>query len=194
MADAISEAARQGPEYRVAAANERAASAAFRSELGNYLPRATLTFSSNTVDQEFYPKLFTQTNLILGISLPIWNNGQRELALSRARVIKNVARATREDMDRAVQHDVTASYDAYETSRASARVAREAVIIARENFRVQQTRYSAGATTILDLITAQVALSQAEGARVQAEYATRLALAGLESILGRRLFTDKGTP
>ena len=194
LADAISEAARQGPEYRVAAANERAASAAFRAELGNYLPRATLTFSSNTVDQKFYPKLFTQSSLILGISLPIWNNGERELALSRARVNKNVARATREDMDRAVQHDVTAAVDAYETSRASARVAREAVVIARENFRVQQTRYSAGATTILDLITAQVALSQAEGARVQAEYATRLALAGLESILGRRLFTDKGTP
>lgn len=193
LADAISEAAVQGPEYRLAAANERAASAAYRFELGNYLPRATLTFNSNTIDQEFYPRLFTQTSLVLGISLPIWNNGQRELALSRARVNKNFARATREDMDRAVQHDVTAAYDAYETSRASAELAREAVIIARENFRVQQTRYSAGATTILDLITAQVALSQAEGARVEAEYATRLALAGLESILGRRLFSDKGS-
>lgn len=194
LADAISEAARQGPEYRVAAANERAASAVYRAELGNYLPRATLTFSSNTVDQKFYPKLFNQQSLVLGISLPIWNNGQRELSLSRAKVVKDVARATREDMDRAVQLDVTAAYDAYETARATAALAREAVVIARENFRVQQTRYSAGATTILDLITAQVALSNAEGERVQAEYATRLALAGLESILGRRLFSDKGTP
>lgn len=194
LADAISEAARQGPEYRVAAANERAASAAYRAELGNYLPRATLTFSSNTIDQEFYPKLFTQSSLVLGISFPIWDNGERELALSRARVNKNVARATREDMDRAVQHDVTAAYDAYETARATADVARNAVLVAREGFRVQQTRYSAGATTILDLITSQVALSEADAARVQAEYSTRLALAGLESILGRRLFTNKGTP
>jgi len=193
LADAIAEAARQGPEYRVAAANERAASAAYRAELGNYLPRATLTFSSNTVDQKFYPKLFNQQSLVLGISLPIWNNGQRELNLSRAKVIKDVARATREDMDRAVQHDVTAAYDAYETSRATARLSREAVVIARENFRVQQTRYTAGATTILDLITAQVALSNAEGALVESIYANRLALAGLESILGRRLFSDKGT-
>ncbi|HET9386607.1 MAG TPA: TolC family protein [Gemmatimonadales bacterium] len=193
LADAISEAARQGPEYRVAAANERAASAAYRAELGNYLPRATLTFTSNTVDQKFYPQLFTQQSLVLGISLPIWNNGQRELNLSRARVNKDVARATRVDMDRGVLADVTAAYDQYETSRASARVARDAVIVARENFRVQQTRYSAGATTILDLITSQVALSEAESARVQAEYATRLALAGLETILGRRLFSDKGT-
>jgi outer membrane protein TolC len=194
LADAISEAAVQGPEYRIAAANERAASAAYRAELGNYLPRATLTFNSNTLDQKFYPKLFNQTSLILGISLPIWNNGLRELNLSRAKVIKDIARATREDMDRAVQHDVTAAYDAYETARATAALARDAVLIARENFRVQQTRYSAGATTILDLITAQVALSNAEGERVSAEYGTRLALAGLETILGRRLFTDKGTP
>ncbi|PYO94388.1 MAG: hypothetical protein DMD62_06045 [Gemmatimonadetes bacterium] len=194
LADAISEAAVQGPDYRIAAANERAASAAYRAELGNYLPRATLTFSSNTLDQKFYPSLFNQTSLILGISLPIWNNGQRELNLTRAKVIKDVARATREDMDRAVQHDVSASYDAYETARATATLAREAVLIARENFRVQQTRYSAGATTILDLITAQVALSNAEGERVSAEYGTRLALAGLETILGRRLFSDRGTP
>ncbi|MGE5802511.1 MAG: TolC family protein [Gemmatimonadota bacterium] len=194
LADAISEAARQGPEYRIAAADERAASAAYRAELGNYLPHVSLTFNAFAFDTAFFPSLFKPTSFTLAVSFPLWNNGQRELALSRARVIKNVARATRQDMDRAVQHDVTAAYDAYETSRASARVAREAVIIARENFRVQQTRYSAGATTILDLITAQVALSQAEGARVEAEYATRLALAGLETILGRRLFSDKGTP
>lgn len=193
LADAISEAAQQGPEYRIAAANERAASAVYRAELGNYLPRATLTFSSNTVDQKFYPKLFNQTSLVLGISLPIWNNGIRELNLSRAKVNKDVARVTREDMDRGVLADVTNAYDAYNVSRATAQLAREAVVIARENFRVQQTRYTAGATTILDLITAQVALSNAEATLVQAVYATRLSRAGLETILGRRLSSDKGT-
>ena len=193
LADAISEAAQQGPEYRIAAANERAASATYRAELGNYLPRATLTFSSNTVDQKFYPKLFNQTSLVLGISFPIWNNGIRELNLSRAKVNKDVARVTREDMDRGVLADVTNAYDTYNVSRATAQLAREAVVIARENFRVQQTRYTAGATTILDLITAQVALSNAEATLVQAVYATRLSRAGLETILGRRLSSDKGT-
>src|SRR5213075_2354523 len=43
LADAISAAADQGPDYRAAAANERAASAAYRAELGNYLPHATLS-------------------------------------------------------------------------------------------------------------------------------------------------------
>lgn len=194
LADAISEAARQGPEYRIAAADERAASAAYRAELGNYLPHVSLTFNAFAFDTAFFPSLFKPTSFTLAVAFPLWNNGQRELALSRARVIKNIARATRQDMDRAVQHDVTAAYDAYETSRASADVARNAVLVAREGFRVQQTRYSAGATTILDLITSQVALSEADAARVQAEYSTRLARAGLETILGRRLFTDKETP
>lgn len=194
LPDAISEAARQGPEYRAAAANERAASAAYRAELGNYLPRASLTLNAFSIDTAFYPRLSKQTSFTLAVSFPLWNNGQRELARSRARVSRDVARARRRDMDRAVQHDVTAAYDAYVTVRASTALAAEGLIVARESFRVQQSRYSAGATTILDLLEAQVNLSQAEATLVQANYGTRLALAGLESILGKRLFTDKGTP
>jgi outer membrane protein TolC len=194
LADAISQAARQGPEYRAAAAGERAASAAYRAELGNYLPHVSLTFNAFSFDTAFFPDLFRPTNFTLAVSLPIWNNGQRELALSRARVNKDFARARRQDMDRAVQHDVTASYDAYVTARASAELAKEGLVVARESFRVQQTRYQSGATTILDLLDAQVNLSQAEADLVQARYGTRLALAGVESILGRRLFTDKETP
>jgi outer membrane protein len=194
LPDAISEAASQGPEYRSAAASERAASASYRAELGNYLPHASLTFNAFAVDTSFYPSLSKQSSFTLAVSFPLWNNGQRELALSRARVSRDVARARRRDMDRAVQHDVTAAYDAYVTARASAALAKEGLTVARESFRVQQSRYTAGATTILDLLEAQVNLSQAEAALVQANYGTRLALAGLESILGKRLFTDKGTP
>ncbi|MDP3910898.1 MAG: TolC family protein [Gemmatimonadales bacterium] len=194
LADAITQAARQGPQYRIAAANERAARASYRAQLGTYLPRVTLTFNANAFDTEFFPSAFKQTNWGLTISLPLWDNGQRELTLSRARVNRDVARAVRADMDRAVQHDVTAAYDQYVTARATTALAAEGVVVARESFRVQQTRYSAGATTILDLLEAQVNLSAAEAQLVQAQYAARLALAGLESILGRRLFTDKDTP
>jgi outer membrane protein TolC len=52
---------------------------------------------------------------------------------------------------------------------------------------VQDQRYRAGAATILELVDAQVQLTQAGADVVQTRYATRLALAGLESILGRRL-------
>ena len=194
LADAITQAAQQGPAYRAAAANERAASAVVRSRLGAYLPHANLSWTGVGFDNRFLPTGAKFSQLSLAVSFPLWDNARRELSLSQARASRDVARAVRQDMDRAVQHDVTAAYDSYVTARASAALAAAGLATARESFRVQQSRYTAGATTILDLLDAELNLSQAEATLVQAHYATRLALAGLESILGKRLFTDKGTP
>ncbi len=191
LADAIAQAATQGPQYRVAKANERAAAAAFRAKLGAYLPHATLTFNALAFDTLFFPKDFKRTTFTFSVSFPLWDNAQREIALSQARVNRDVARAIREDMDRAVRHDVTAGYDGYVTARATAELAGEGLRVALENFRVQQSRYRGGASTILDLLKAQADLDDAAAALVQARYGTRLALAGLENILGRRLLSDQ---
>jgi outer membrane protein TolC len=191
LADAVTQAAAQGPEYRRVAADERAAAAAYRSRLGNYLPHATLSWTGVGFDNKFVPSGAKFTQLSLAISFPLWDNMRRELSLSQARVSRDVARAIRNDMERAVQHDVTAAYDAYVTTRTSVGLSADALAAARESFRIQQTRYQSGATTILDLLDAEVNLSQAEADYVAARYGTRLALAGLETILGKRLFTDK---
>jgi outer membrane protein len=194
LADAITQAAEQGPAYRQAAADERAASAAYRSRLGAYLPHATVSWTGIAFDNSFLPTGAKFSQLSLGVSFPLWDNLRREEALSQARVSRDVFRAIRRDMDRAVQHDVAAAYDGYVTARASADLAEDGVTVARENYRVQQARYSAGATDILDLLKAQNDLNDAEISLVTTRYATRLALAGLETILGRRLFTDRDIP
>ena len=191
LADAITQAAAQGPEYRRVAADERAASALYRSRLGNFLPHATLSWTGVGFDNKFVPSGAKFTQLSLAISFPLWDNMRRELSVSQARVSRDVARAIRNDMQRAVQHDVTAAYDAFVTLRTSVGLSAEALAAARESFRIQQTRYQSGATTILDLLDAEVNLSQAEADYVAARYGTRLALAGLETVLGKRLFTDK---
>jgi outer membrane protein TolC len=100
----------------------------------------------------------------------------------------------RDDLERVVRRDVSNAYDVYQTSRAAVDLARVGVTVARETYRMQELRYRSGASTILDLLDAQVNLAQAEAGLVQARYATRLALAGLEAILGRRLFTNKDAP
>jgi len=64
------------------------------------------------------------------------------------------------------------------------------VAVSTETYRVQGARYREGETTILDLLEAQVALSQSEAELVQARYAARLALSHIEARLGRRLFQD----
>lgn len=191
LASAVEEASMQGPQYRQVRASERAAAAALRARLGTYLPKATVSWSRIGFDNKFLPSALGISALTLNLSFPLWDNAQREISLSRARVDHDIARAKREQMERSVRRDVTAAYDGFTTARATAALDGEQVQVARENYRVQQARYRTGATTILDLLTAQADLDDAAAALVQARYATRLALAGLENILGRRLFPEQ---
>ncbi len=189
---AVAEALARGPQYRVAAAAERVASAALKAERGSYLPQVSLFWQYQGFDERFLPDAFTRRVWGFQVSLPIWDGGQREITVSRARTNRDVARAALRDSELAARRDAIEAYQNYLTARASAELARQGVSVARENLEVQNNRYRAGATTILDLLTAQVSLSEAEAGLVQARYGTRLALAGLEAVLGRRLFSDKG--
>jgi outer membrane protein len=193
LGEAVARALAQGPAWRMARANEQAAQAQLWSSRGAFLPRASLTFTGGAFDTTFYPKLVRRSQLSLTVSLPLWDNGQREIQLSEARVRRDVARAIRADLERGARHDVTAAVDAYETNRATFDLERDAVRVASENNRVQETRYRAGATTILDLLDAQNRLVAAEADLVQATYNTRLARAGLEVILGERITFDRGS-
>jgi outer membrane protein len=185
---AVSAALDDGPTYRGARAGARAAAAGLRAGWGLYLPTVSLNAQFTAFDDRIFPNATTRRALGFVVSLPLWNNGQREIQLAQARTQREVALAVERDTERAVRRDVVEAYEAYNTARASAGLSAEALLLAQENLRVQQQRYQAGATTILDLVTAQVSMAEAEAGVVQARYATRLALAGLEAILGRRLF------
>jgi outer membrane protein TolC len=191
---AVQLAVTQGPQYRAARANERAASAILNGERGQYLPLVSLIGTHQRFDDSFFPSARNVSSISLSVSLPIWNNAAREIAISQARVNRDVSRAIREDLERAARPDVTAAFEAYVTARATTDLSRTGVVVARENYRVQDSRYRAGSTTILDVLDAQIRLTQSEADLVQSRYAARLALAGLEAILGRRLFTNRDVP
>jgi outer membrane protein TolC len=195
LADAVTRALAEGPSWRIARANERSASAQLWARRGDYLPHASLDFTGASYSTSgFYPDQIKRSTLSLTLTFPIWNNGQREIQVSQARVQRDVAKAIRADLERGARHDVTAAYDAYETSRATYALERDAVLVARENNRVQETRYRAGATTILDLLDAQNQLVSAEADLVRATYNTRLARAGLEVMLGERITFERNAP
>jgi len=190
--DAVAKALAQGPAWRIARANERTTSGQLWARRAQYLPRATLDFNKTANDTRFFPSSSKITSFALTVSLPLWDNGQREIQVAQARANHEVAQAIRDDLERGAWHDVTAAYDAYETNRATIDLDRYAVVVARENNRVQETRYRSGATTILDLLDAQNRLFQAEADLVQAMYNTRLARAGLAVILGERINFEQG--
>jgi outer membrane protein len=194
LAEAVRIGLDQGPQYRAARANESSADAALRSERGDYLHVLTVGGLHQRYDTQLFPGASNITSVSFSLSFPLWDNGQREIEVSRARVNRDVARAIREDLERAVRRDVSSAYDTYETATAAVELARVAVTVAQQSYRMQELRYRSGASTILDLLDAQVSLAEAEAGMVQARYQTRLALAQLEAILGRRLFSNKDAP
>ncbi len=189
--EAVAELRAGGPAVAAARAAERGADAALGAERSGYWPDITVGATVGAYDSEFFPSALRRGQLAVTVSLPIWDGGRRELAVARARAQRDVAQAEREDSERAAAELISEAYHGYETSRAGIHLALVGVSVATENYRVQRARYREGATTILDLLEAQVALSEAEATLVQARYSTQLALAQIEALLGRRIFEPR---
>jgi outer membrane protein TolC len=188
---AVQEALETGPLWRVARAGESAAVAAHKALLSNYLPQIRLLATTSAFDEEIFPSAVDRSTISIGVSLPIWNGGLREIAVTQAKVNSDVATAIRAQLERSARRDVAFAFEAYATSRAAEDLARDALVAAEETYRVQTARYQGGATGILNLLEAQFTLSQAQAGIVTARQITLLALAGLEAMLGRRLFPGK---
>src|SRR6185312_8625108 len=88
--EAVQLALAQGPQFQVARASERAASAFLTGERGRYLPTFTLTGTHLRFDDSFFPSARNVSALSLTISLPIWDDARREIAISQARVSRDV--------------------------------------------------------------------------------------------------------
>jgi outer membrane protein TolC len=185
---AIAEVRERGPDVTAARAAERGANAVVGVERERYLPEITVAAMAGAYDSELFPSATKRSQVAVNVALPIWNGGQRELAVARARADRNAVRALRADRERAAGELTAQAYHGYLTSRAGIELALVGVAVSTENYRVQRARYREGATTILDLMEAQVALSESEATLVQARYSTRLALAQIEALLGRRIF------
>jgi outer membrane protein TolC len=190
---AIAEVRTRGPDVDAARAEERGANAVLLAERERYLPEVSVAATTGAYDAELFPSATKRSQVAVNVAIPIWNGGKRELAVARARADRNVARAVRADRERAAGELMAQAYHGYLTSRAGIELALVGVAVSTENYRVQRARYREGATTILDLMEAQVALSESEATLVQARYSTRLALAQIESLLGRRIFAAPGT-
>ena len=124
MGEALRSALDQGPQYQAAQADERAAEATLKSQRSDYLPTISIGGLHQRYDTQIFPGAANISSLTFSVSFPLWNDGQREIAASQARVDRDVARAIRHDLEGAVRRDVTRAYDGYDALRAAAELAR----------------------------------------------------------------------
>jgi multidrug efflux system outer membrane protein len=185
---AITEMRARGPDVEAARAQEKSANAAVLTARERYFPEINIGATLGRYDSELFPDALKRNQWNASVSLPIWNGGTRELAVARARADRNVASAARADTERAAGEVMAQAYRGYITARGGIDLALVGLAAATENYRVQNARYREGATTIVDLLEAQVALSEAQAQLIRARYASRLSLAQIEALLGRRIF------
>ena len=123
----------------------------------------------------------------LGLSYPIFNGFQREEAVERARVQQRVAEARLRDDERLARANTQRALEALNFAAERISLTAESVEAANEDLRVQRERYRVGASTMLDVLTSQTALAEAENSLVAARFDYQIARAELESLLGRTL-------
>jgi outer membrane protein TolC len=181
-------AVEESPAVRAAQANRTAANASASASKAAYWPSLSLnsgySWSNNAVA---LADGNTSWNLGISASVPVFNGFTREENISRAEQGARVARYQEDDARLAARQNADAALQALRTAELTAEIAGEAVVVAAEDLRVVEQRYRLGVGTILDLITSQVAIEQAEADLVVARYDYVLARAELEALLGRTL-------
>lgn len=177
------------PQVEQADAQARAARANVLANRSQYIPTLSLTYGANRRDTLF-------SHLTVGNPTHSWqfalrwtlfNGFSREQSQVSASVQRDIAEAQAADTRRAVNAQLTQQFAALETAYAQIDIATVNVAAATEDLRVQQERYRVGAGTILDLLTSQAALTQAQTNLVQARFNYLIARAQLEALVGRSL-------
>jgi outer membrane protein TolC len=182
------EAESRSPRVQSAASGASAARASARASRSTYWPSLTLSAStgwdgSRANDYD----LLNQRQVSLALRWNIFNGFDRELTIAQREADVDVAEANAADARRAVQADLELRLAELDAARSRIEITGISVVAAREDLRVQQERYRLGASTIVDVLTSQEALNQAEVDVVNARFDYLRAKAQLEALIGRNL-------
>jgi outer membrane protein len=186
----IASLALRGPAVLQSEAAYIAARANVRGALTPYMPTVAMTFNrgGNGLDSRFgwgdNRYAYSQT-MSLSMNFPFFNQGAREEQIVRQRVAAENAEAQLRDTKLAAQQLLTQFMSSFRSAEQRVQIQLASVAAAEEDLRVQQRRYSLGASTFLDVLSSQVTLSQARAALIQARFDARVAKAQIETLTGK---------
>ena len=182
------EAENNSPKVRAAQAQADAARASVKASKAAWWPQLNLSgrYSYNGNDSQDY-EFFDSRSATLALSYPIFNQFQRDQSIVNATTAADAAASTAADARRQVDASLTARLAELESARIQIDITATSLQAATEDLRVNQERYRVGAATIVDVLSSQEALSQAEVDVVQARYNYVVAKAQIEALIGRSL-------
>lgn len=121
------------------------------------------------------------------LSMPIFNNLQREQQLQQTQITRDNVRFTVRARELQLVMEVTQAHRNLETAVKTTELQEINAVAAREQLSFAEERYRVGAATFLDVTTSRGTFEQAQIDRVNAIYDYHRAFAALESAVGRPL-------
>ena len=176
------------PSVKAAEASAVAARASVTVSKAGYYPTLSLSGSTGLTGSSRNSYTFLQSRQVsLGLNWPIFNRFQREQGIVNALTALENAEASAADARRLVLANLTAAISALDAARLRIGITQISVLAGQEDLRVQQERYRLGASTIVDVLTSQEALNQAEVDAVTARFDYVRARAQISALIGRSL-------
>lgn len=178
------------PTVRSTEAQARVARAQLAAARAGYWPTVSLSgnegWNGNSSNHNDY-KLSNNASLTLGLSWNIFNKFVREQTITLRDIAVDNADAVAADQRRLVESNLTGALADLQAAQIGINIAATSVDAAQEDLRVQQERYRVGAGTILEVLTSQAALTQAQVDAVNARFTYLEAKARIEAQIGRTL-------
>jgi outer membrane protein TolC len=118
------------------------------------------------------------------LNIPVWDWGIRKSKIQQAQLKQQQANVELSAAQRLLVRNLQGFYGEAQTAREQMDLLRSAVDLASESLRLNTLRYQAGEATILELVDAQTALTQARNAYDDGILRYRVALSNLQTLTG----------
>lgn len=183
------EALARAPQVRTAEAAARAARASIGVARSGYWPTLTLSGSSsiNGSETQTVFKFQQQRQASLTVNWAVFNRYTREQNIANQTSTAETSEASASEARRQVLASLTTRLAELEAARIRTGITQTSFAAASEDVRVQTERYRLGVATIVDVLTSQESLTQADVDAVTARFDYLRAKAQIQALIGRQL-------
>jgi len=177
------------PDYLSAQENFGASESGVTAARSGYFPSIFASAGYGLSNEEF-SRLSSNKNITWGVNLR-WNlfDGFRtNQALEIANVTKRNAEISLIQAERNINVELKKGLLDLDAARKQYEVSQKGLTSATEDRRIAEERYNLGAGTLLDLLTANAGLVNAQASQVNATYSHIVARRNLEYVIGERTY------
>ncbi len=186
ISNLVSDAAANRADYTSAKLQVESASESIKIAQAGYLPVLTNSIAiSSSVGS--LKNLFSDRDYSFGLnlSIPIFRGWAIDNQVQLAEVAHKVKQIQLDDLTRQIKRDIQKNYLDLQASYKRLEVSRETVKAAEENRRIEEEKYSLGATTLLNVLIANSSLTNASTGLINAKYEFRKLKDQTEYLLGK---------